>query len=82
MANQSCDCESPPEKIKTRLSTRGVPSGVVDDSPGRIAAKRREALASHGKKALTGNQDGLAEASVAAAARALREEKVDLVPRI
>ena len=50
MANQSCDCESPPPKTKPRVSTRSGPSGVVEDSPGRIAAKaRREALASDGK---------------------------------
>ncbi len=77
MPNQSCDCESPPQTTMTRLSTRGGPSGVVEDSPGRIAAKaRREALASHGKKALTGNQDGFGgSVSGRAAARVLREEK-------
>ena len=73
MANQS----SPPQRTKTRLSTRGGPSGVVEDSPGRIAAKaRREALASDGRKALTGNQDGFGgSVSGRAAAQALREEK-------
>ncbi len=77
MANQSCECESPPPKTKLRVSTRSGPSGVVEDSPGRIAAKaRREALASDGKKALTGNQDGFGgSVSGRAAAQALREEK-------
>ncbi|MDC3032992.1 CsoS2 family carboxysome shell protein [Litorivicinus sp.] len=77
VANQSCDCESPPQQTKMRLSTRGGPPGVVEDLPGRIAAKaRREALASDGKKALTGNQDGFGgSVSGRAAARALREER-------
>ena len=60
-----------------RTSTRSGQPSVVENSPGRATAKaRREALSNHGKRALTGNQDGFGgSVSGRAAARALREEK-------
>lgn len=77
MANQNCDCEASAQQPALRTSTRSGQPSVVENSPGRATAKaRREALSSHGKRALTGNQDGFGgSVSGRAAARALREEK-------
>ncbi len=84
MANQSCDCEASAQQPAMRTSTRSGQPSVVENSPGRATAKaRREALSNHGKRALTGNQDGFGgSVSGRAAARALREEKVGSAPRI
>ncbi len=77
MANDTCDGAPDAHKPEVQRKVNRSATAVTENSQGRsVARARREALASQGKRALTGNQDAFGGSlSGRAAAKALREER-------